>query len=52
MDTNLFAQIHMSYPELITCCDSVQSFMVRDTTEFAGFAVDITAFLTKIMDMN
>jgi len=51
MDTNLFAQIHMSYPELITCCDSVQSFMVRDTAEFVGFAVDaadITAFLTKI----
>ena len=45
------ALINMSYAELITCCDAVQAFMVRDTTEFAGYGVDtadITAFLTKI----
>jgi len=51
MADSIFAQIHLSYAELITVCDAVHAFMVRDTTEFTGYAVDtadITAFQTKI----
>jgi len=45
------ALINMSYADLIIVCDVIQAFMVRDTTEFAGYGIDsvaISAYLTKI----
>jgi len=50
MINNVPAMINMSYAELISICDTVHAFMVRDTADFAGFGVDaadITAFATK-----
>ena len=52
MADSIFAQIHLSYAELITVCDAIHLFMVRDTTEFDGFGIEstvIAAFLTKNM---
>ena len=55
MPNLIFSQIHMSYAELIVTCTSINTFMTRDSTEFATFgtdSADIIAFLTKITDFE
>jgi len=55
MADNGSASINMSYPVLITTCNAIHSFMVRDTTQFTAFGVltaNITAFQTKITDFE
>jgi hypothetical protein len=51
MADTIIATFNLTYPELITTANAIHTFMLRDTTEFAGFgilALDITAFKTKI----
>ena len=40
MINNVPAMINMSYAELMSICDTVHAFMVRDSADFAGFGVD------------
>jgi len=40
MINNVPAMINMSYAELMSICDTVHAFMVRDMADFAGFGVD------------
>ena len=39
MSLDVVKMINMSYAELISICDTVHGFMVRDMAEFAGFEV-------------
>jgi hypothetical protein len=51
MSENVTRVINMSYAELIVVSGSIQTFMVRDTAEFANYGIltaAINAFSTKI----
>ena len=47
MNENVTRIINMSYAELISICDTVHAFMVRDSAEFAGYEVNYVYIIRK-----
>ena len=51
MANEITIKFNLTYPDLITTCNTKHTFMLRDVTQFATFGIlttDITAFKTKI----